>query len=93
MSEQTNQEEREFTEKEIAEYRQKTLKHYAEQKKFLTLQCDVEELRARINKAKFESFEYTVRLAQLSYSMEKEGEESEEENTDSPKAETELKAE
>jgi len=89
MSEQTNQEEREFSAQEIAEYRKKTLAYYTEQKKLLSLQCDVEELKARINEAKFRSLESTLRLAQLTHAIN----EKEEEDLDSPKADPVLKPE
>ena len=90
MSEQTNQEEREFTPQEIAEYRRKTLAYYAEQKKLLSLQCDVEELKARINKAKYEALESTLRLAQLTTAINQPEEKTQE---DSPKADPVLKPE
>lgn len=89
MSEQTNQEEREFSAQEIAEYRRKTIAYYTEQKKVLSLQCDVEELKARINEAKFRSLESTLRLAQLTTAIN----EQEEEDEDSPKADPVLKPE
>ena len=90
MSEQTNQEQREFTAQEIADYRKKTLAYYSEQKKVLSLQCEVEELKARINKAKFESLESTFRLAQLTNAINQP---EDEEDKDSPKADPELKPE
>lgn len=90
MSEQTNQEQREFTAQEIADYRKKTLAYYGEQKKVLSLQCEVEELKARINKAKYEALESTFRLAQLTNAINQP---EQEEDEDFPKADPVLKPE
>lgn len=78
MSEQTNQDAgREYTDAELQAMRDKTLKFYAQQTKMLTAQCQVEELRARINKAKYESLEYTLRFMQLDSSLKEQPEEEE----------------
>jgi hypothetical protein len=70
MSEQTNQEtDREYTEAELNAMREKTIKYYAQQKKVLTSQCEVEELKARIKKAQFEAFDYTVRMMQINQAI------------------------
>jgi len=74
MSEQTNQEEREYTQKEIQEMRDKTLAYYKSQEKMLAAQCSVEELKARIKKAQFEAFDYSMRMLQINQAM-KEAEE------------------
>jgi hypothetical protein len=74
MSEQTNQEEREYTQKEIQEMRDKTLAYYKSQEKMLAAQCSVEELKARIKKAQFEAFDYSMRMLQINQAI-KEAEE------------------
>lgn len=87
MSEQTNQE---YTAEELRVMRDQTLKFYQEQAKVLKAECEVQELRARINKAKFESMESTFKMMQLNMAFK---EADEEEDKDSPKAESELKPE
>jgi hypothetical protein len=83
MSEKTNQNsDREYTEAELHAMRMETLKFYAEQKKMLTAECDVQELRARINKAKFESMEYTWKMMQLNMAF-KEVDETDQEKENS----------
>ena len=60
MSEQTNQEEREYTPQEIRAMQEKTIAYYKSQEKVLAAQCTVEEFKARIKKAQFETFDYTI---------------------------------
>ena len=84
MSEETNQEEREYTQKEIQEMRDKTLAFYKSQEKVLAAQCTVEEYKARIKKAQFETLEYSIKLFQVNQSMQdaqKQVEDEEESNT------------
>jgi hypothetical protein len=69
MSEQTNQEEREYTQKEIQEMRDKTLAFYKSQEKVLAAQCAVEEYKARIKKAQFDTLEYSLKLFQINEAM------------------------
>ena len=69
MSGETNQEEREYTQKEIQEMRDKTLAFYKSQEKVLAAQCVVEEYKARIKKAQFDAFEYSLKLMQLNQAM------------------------
>jgi hypothetical protein len=76
MSEETNQEEREFTEQEIRQMRDKTIAYYKSQEKVLAAQCIVEEYKARIKKAQFEAFDYSMRMMQINQAM-KEAEEEE----------------
>jgi hypothetical protein len=90
MSEETNQKEgREYTAAELQAMRTETLKFYADQAKMLKAECEVQELRARINKAKFESMESTFKMMQLNMAFK----EVDEEDENSPKAEPELKPE
>jgi hypothetical protein len=77
MSEETNQTEREFTEQEIREMRDKTLAYYKSQEKVLAAQCVVEEYKARIKKAQFDAFDYSLRMMQISQAMKEAEEESE----------------
>jgi len=84
MSEQTNQEEREYTQKEIQEMRDKTLAYYKSQEKMLAAQCIVEEYKARIKKAQFEAFDYSMRMMQINQAI-KEAEE--EDNVSETKSE------
>ena len=77
MSEQTNQDEREYTLQEIREMQEKTIAYYKEQQKVLTIQCNVEELKARIKKAQFEAFDYSMRMMQINQAMKEAAEEDE----------------
>lgn len=77
MSEETNQTEREYTQQEILEMQQKTIGYYRSQELVLIAQCTVEELKARIKKAQFEAFEYTLKMMQLNEAI-REAEEEEE---------------
>ena len=84
MSEETNQEEREYTQKEMQEMRDKTLAFYKSQEKVLAAQCAVEEYKARIKKAQFETLEYSIKLFQVNQSMQdaqKQAEDAEETDT------------
>ena len=77
MSEETNQVEREFTEQEIRQMREKTLAYYKSQEKVLAAQCTVEEYKARIKKAQFEAFDYSMRMMQINQAMKEDEEEAE----------------
>jgi len=77
MSEETNQEEREFTEQEIRQMRDKTIAYYKSQEKLLAVQCSVEEYKARIKKAQFEAFDYSMRMMQINQAMKEAEEETE----------------
>jgi hypothetical protein len=77
MSEQTNQNEREYTPEEIREMQAKTLAYYKSQINVLTAQCNVEELKARIKKAQFEAFDYSMRMLQINQAMKDAAEEEE----------------
>lgn len=77
MSEETNQEEREFTEQEIRQMRDKTIAYYKSQEKLLAVQCTVEEYKARIKKAQFEAFDYSMRMMQINQAMKEAEEETE----------------
>lgn len=80
MSEETNQEEREFTEQEIRQMRDKTIAYYKSQEKLLAAQCTVEEYKARIKKAQFEAFDYSMRMMQINQAMKEAEEEAEAES-------------
>lgn len=77
MSEQTNQEEREYTQQEIRAMQDKTLAYYKSQEKVLAAQCAVEEYKARIKKAQFEAFDYSLRVMQINQAMQDAAEEEE----------------
>jgi hypothetical protein len=81
MSEETNQTEREFTEQEIRQMREKTLAYYKSQEKVLAAQCVVEEYKARIKKAQFDAFDYSMRMMQISQAMKEAEEEADAEST------------
>ena len=80
MSEETNQEEREFTENEIRQMRDKTIAYYKSQENFLAVQCSVEEYKARIKKAQFEAFDYSMRMMQINQAMKEAEEEADAES-------------
>jgi hypothetical protein len=77
MSEQTNQEEREYTPQEIRAMQEKTIAYYKSQEKVLAAQCSVEEYKARIKKAQFEAFDYSMRMMQINQAMQDAAEEEE----------------
>jgi hypothetical protein len=83
MSEQTNQEEREYTPQEIRAMQEKTIAYYKSQEKVLATQCLVEELKARIKKAQFEAFDYSMRMMQINQAMQDAAEEEEKEANES----------
>lgn len=83
MSEQTNQEEREYTPQEIRAMQEKTLAYYKSQINVLSAQCTVEELKARIKKAQFEAFDYSLRVMQINQAMQDAAEEEEKEANES----------
>lgn len=76
MSEQTNQEEREYTQQEIRVMQEKTIAYYKNQEKALAAQCIVEEYKARIKKAQFEIFDYSMRMLQIDQAIKESEEES-----------------
>jgi hypothetical protein len=78
MSEKTNQEEREYTPQEIRQMQEKTIAYYKSQEKVLAVQCSVEEYKARIKKAQFEAFDYSMRMMQINQAMQDAAEEEEE---------------
>ena len=82
MSENTNQEKRDYTEAEILEIRKKTIAHYEEQESVLRIQCLVEKLKAGIKKAQFEALEYSIKFMQLSFAMQEADKEAEAEEND-----------
>jgi hypothetical protein len=77
MSEQTNQQEREYTPQEIRAMQEKTIAYYKSQEKVLAAQCSVEEYKARIKKAQFEAFDYSMRMMQINQAMQDAAEEEE----------------
>lgn len=83
MSEQTNQEEREYTPQEIRAMQEKTLAYYKSQEKVLATQCAVEEYKARIKKAQFDAFDYSMRMMQINQAMQDAAEEEEKEAKES----------
>ena len=80
MSEETNQQEREFTPEEIKDMREKTIAFYKSQEKVLAAQCVVEEYKARIKKAQFKAFDYSIRMMQINQAMQEAEDEAEKEN-------------
>ena len=80
MSVESNQEEREFTENEIRQMRDKTIAYYKSQEKLLAVQCSVEEYKARIKKAQFEAFDYSMRMMQINQAMKEAEEEADAES-------------
>ena len=76
MSEQ-NQQQKEYTAEEILEFQKKTIAYYKSQKPVLTAQCEVEELKAQIAKAKYEAFEYTIKYISLQTEVSEKPEEYE----------------
>lgn len=90
MSEQTNQEEREYTPQEIRAMQEKTIAYYKSQEKVLSAQCAVEEYKARIKKAQFEAFDYSMRMVQINQAMQDAAEEEEAEKENAQASESIL---
>lgn len=74
MSEETNPVEREYTQEELTAMRTKTINYYKEQEEVLRHQCVVEELKARIKIAQFQSFEATIKMMQLNQAVQEDEE-------------------
>jgi hypothetical protein len=87
MSEKTNQEEREYTQQEIRAMQEKTIAYYKSQEKVLAAQCTVEEYKARIKKAQFEAFDYSMRMMQINQAMQDAADEEKEVNESETKEE------
>ena len=77
MSGETNPVEREYTQEELTAMRTKTINYYKEQEEVLRQQCVVEELKARIKIAQFQSFEATIKMMQLNQAVQEDEEEDE----------------
>lgn len=82
MVENKKAEEREYTEQELVAIRNKTISYFKDQQLVLKEQCVVEELKARIKKAQFESFEYTIKMMQLNQAVQEEEDETEKSSSD-----------
>jgi|9_EtaG_2_1085328.scaffolds.fasta_scaffold17017_3 hypothetical protein len=54
---------------EIQKLREKTYDFFEEQIPVLTIQCEVEELKARIAKARFNTLENRIKLTQLTHEI------------------------
>ncbi len=74
MSGETNPVEREYTQEELTAMRTKTINYYKEQEEVLRHQCVVEELKARIKIAQFQSFEATIKMMQLNQAVQEDEE-------------------
>jgi len=59
-----------YSETELAEMQKKTSDYYSNQEFLLSMQCSVEELRARIKKAQYEAFEWNLKLIHLQLSVQ-----------------------
>ena len=55
--------------KEMEELREKTYDFFSDQVPVLEIQCKVEELKARISKARFDTIENRIRLTQLTHEI------------------------
>lgn len=75
MSEKTNPKEIQFTPEELVKMRENTISYYKDQAEVLNMQCVVEELKARIKKAQYETLESTLKLMQLNEAIQEESEE------------------
>jgi hypothetical protein len=57
---------------------EKTIAYYKSQEKVLAAQCTVEEYKARIKKAQFEAFDYSMRMMQINQAMQDAADEEKE---------------
>jgi len=64
-----NKKAKELSPEEMQELRDKTHKFYSEQIPVLEVQCQVEELKARIAAARYQTIEGRVRLTQLTHEI------------------------
>jgi hypothetical protein len=55
--------------KEMQELREKTFDFFSDQVSVLEIQCKVEELKARIAKARLDTIENRIRLTQLTHEI------------------------
>jgi hypothetical protein len=76
MSEKTNPKEIQFTPEELVKMRENTISYYKDQAEVLSVQCIVEELKARIKKAQHETLESTLKYMQLNEAIQEESEET-----------------
>jgi hypothetical protein len=76
MSEKTNPKEIQFTPEELVKMRENTISYYKDQAEVLSVQCIVEELKARIKKAQYETLESTLKYMQLNEAIQEESEET-----------------
>jgi len=60
---------KELSPKEMEELREKTFDFFSDQIPVLEIQCKVEELKARISKARFDTIENRIRLTQLTHEI------------------------
>ena len=81
MSDTTNQPEPQLTDAQIKDMRQKTLAYYKDQISILKYQCEFEELKTRIETARFDALEARVKYLQLSDGIKKATEEPSEESS------------
>lgn len=65
----TEKEAKELSPKEMEELREKTFDFFSDQVPVLEIQCKVEELKARISKARFDTIENRIRLTQLTHEI------------------------
>ena len=56
---------------EMQTLREKTFDFYSEQIPLLEIQCQVEELKARISNARYQTMEGRIRLSQLTHEINK----------------------
>lgn len=78
MSTNSNQEnEQALSKEQLAELKQKQLDFYKDNKELLVAQCEFEELKARISKAKLESLKSKLEYIHIEMSMQEPDEEKE----------------
>lgn len=75
MSDTTNQPEPQLSDAQIKDMRLKTLAFYKDQIGVLKYQCEFEELKCRIETARFDALEARVKYLQLSDGIKKATEE------------------
>jgi len=87
IDEQSTEENKEFSEAEYAELREKTLKFYKERMSLLQAEFDYVSLQSNISKARAEGLMYEIKLAQLAAGPPEEKSQSEtSKKQDSPRS-------
>jgi len=71
MTKEKTANQKNYSNEEVLLMQEKTIEYYKNQELLLLSQCSVEELRARIKKAQYESFEWELKLIHAKLDIKK----------------------